>query len=559
MKNRNINIFLICLCLAWQCWSSCKKAEIVTSTTTDVNLVSYMRQNADAYSEFLKIIDKAGTTDYLNAYGHYTLFAPDNNAIKLYLEAKGGTIDKLTEEEAKNVVRFHLLDDTLYTTSFTDGKLTVPTMYGQYLITGTHNDASGVTRFQINRQALVTFPNVRTGNGILHKIDHVLMPSVKTLAQTITDNANYSIFKQALTETGYMDTLSTLKYVNDTTPRWLTVMAESDAALKAAGINSYSQLKAKYSNTGHPDRDNDSLRMFVGYHIVTDLKYLADIVSAPSHATLTPQEVITSKLKGQAILLNDETFGGVYEPGVEIDRDKSDISATNGVLHELKGSIYIKVRKPVAVYFDVADQPELRAQTSVFRKNGKNTVLSFGSLKDVTWSATANNLTYYCDATSSANYHYYFDYISLPNLRTASGTVNWIEFKTPLLIKGKYKVWLCYRKTNYTGASVQATFDGTAMQKVINCTEYINTTQTDQELEAAGWKRYSGAPKSNSTQCSRLLGTVDVLSTDRHSIRIIPIVDTRSEAISIDMIHFIPVDDVQFLPRFGRDGTLIYQ
>lgn len=539
--------------LAWV--AGCKKIEIITSTTTDVNLVSYMRNNTATYSEFLAVIDKAGSSSYLNAYGKYTLFAPSNEAFKKYLTTIGkASVNELTETEAKNIVRFHLIDDTLSTANFTDGKLPLPTMYGQYLVTGASNE-NGVSRYIVNRQGLIMVPNVRTGNGLLHQVNQVLRPSVISLAATIAQDANYSIFNQALVETGYADTLKTLKYVNDTIPRWLTLLAESNAVLKKAGISSYAQLKAKYSNTGDPKKDNDSLRLYMGYHILDGLKFLADIVSAPAHLTLAPQEVIITQLTGETILINDETFAGQHEEGAKIVRGTSDVAANNGVFHDLDASIYIKIRRPTNVHFDLGDQPEFRAQTAIFRKNGKNTP-ALTSFADIKFAGTSESISYFCEATSSSNYYTWYDGITLSSLRTASNTMNWIEFKTPLLIKGKYKVWLCWRKSA-GGKGVQVIVNNDTLPRVLNLLDYFPTS-TDAELLANGYKRYSNAPVTNSTQGAGLAGTVTIGTTGRQTVRLMAVADAKG-TVTLDMIQFIPIDNDQIFPRIARDGSFVYQ
>jgi hypothetical protein len=77
----------------------------------------------------------------------------------------------------------------------------------------------------------------------------------------------------------------------------------------------------------------DSLNIYVKYHIIPDPRYLADIVSASSHPTLAPLEVLASKLEDIKVLINDLDFNGVHEKGVELERATSDLSATTGVLH----------------------------------------------------------------------------------------------------------------------------------------------------------------------------------------------------------------------------------
>ncbi|HLO38524.1 MAG TPA: fasciclin domain-containing protein, partial [Lacibacter sp.] len=247
---------------------SCKKIDIVTATTEDVNIYDYLVKNGDKYSDFAKMIEKAGYADFLNAYGSYTVFAPTNDGVKAYLQETGKTsIDAFTVPEIQNIVKLHLIQDTIQTGSFTDGKLPLVTMLGQYLITGVTN-INGTSSYTVNRQALLLQPNITLSNGIVHAIDHVLKAATKTVAQTIEANPDYSIFTQALKETGYYDSLNIVNNP-DTTRRFLTAIAETNKALADSGITSYAALKTKYSNTGNPKNLNDSLHLYVAYHIST--------------------------------------------------------------------------------------------------------------------------------------------------------------------------------------------------------------------------------------------------------------------------------------------------
>ena len=266
---------------------SCKKLNIQETTTTDVNIVGYLENHLDSFSLFKQILDRTGNTAFLNAYGSYTCFAPTNTGVKNYLKDLGASsVDVADLNTLKDMVRLHLLEDTIYTSSFTDGKLPVITMYGQYLVTSVANK-DGASSYLINRQALVLNSNVKVGNGIIHVVDNVLRPAVKTIAAQLESNANYSIFVQALKETGFYTRLNTVS--TDSTKRWLTVFAESNKALADSGINSYASLKAKYSKTGNPTLPNDSLNMYVAYHVSMGLKFLGDIISTPTHETLLPQ------------------------------------------------------------------------------------------------------------------------------------------------------------------------------------------------------------------------------------------------------------------------------
>src|SRR5690349_20826555 len=141
MKKNISRITLILVSIACMVgFSRCHKVKIENATTSDLNIYPYLVANASEYSEWAKIIDKSGYAGYLTAYGSYTMFAPTNDAVHLYLtEVNKASVDAFTQAEAKDLVTFHLIQDTLATNTFKDGKLPTVTMYGQYLVTGVTN------------------------------------------------------------------------------------------------------------------------------------------------------------------------------------------------------------------------------------------------------------------------------------------------------------------------------------------------------------------------------------------------------------------------------------
>lgn len=539
---------------------SCKKIKYVESTTSDLNIYGYIKANPTKYSSITAIVDKSGYAGFLNAYGSYTMFVPTDSAVALYLTEVNKTLASLTEKEAQDIVKFHLLQDTLPTNTFKDGKLPTITMYGQYLVTGVVNDL-GISTILVNRQGTITQGNIKTGNGLIHQINRVLKPASKSIAELISADTRFSIFKQALQATGYYDTLNVINSTDPALRRWFTVLAETNQALADSGITSYAALKAKYNNTGNPLNPLDSLNIYIKYHIIPDTKYLADIVSASSHTTLAPLEVLASKLDDVKVLINDLDFNGVHEKGVELERTTSDLSATTGVLHTALAHFAPKVRFPTAVYWDVADFPEVRKLPAVFRRG--NFSFAYGAIKDITWDRTTNTMDYAYTTSSSINV-YWGDYLSVPMGNTTRH--NWIEFTTPIIIKGRYKVWVCYRAAKGSGTvglpggsnmPVQPSFDGVDLSRQFNfCEQRPNLS--DGELEALGWKKYS--PSSTQFMTGKFLGIIDVPTTDRHKFRLrsLPAAGTGNPSDFLDMVHFIPINQNQYLPRFNTDGSLQY-
>lgn len=539
----------------------CRKLKIEEATTDDVNIVGYLDKNLDSFFLFRQILEKTGNAAFLNAYGAYTVFAPTNSGVKTYLSKIGApSVDAADVNTLKDMVRLHLLEDTIYTSSFTDGKLPVVTMYGQYLVTSVTNK-DGASSYFINRQAIVQRSNIRVGNGVIHVVDNVLLPAVKTIAQQLEENPDYSIFVQAMKETGFYTVLNTVN--PDLSKRWVTVFAENNQALADSGFTSYAALKAKYSQTGNPANTNDSLHMYVAYHVSDGLKFLGDIISSPTHETFLPQEVLSVKLIDQNVVLNQDEFNGVLELGVVLNRTKSDNAATNGVFHDATAHYMVKFRKPTALYWDVSSFDEIKKLPAYYKKANYNFARPTEAdipIKSQPWGwgslAGTNTYSYLYSAASSITNAAYNNDISMLPMGLPARPV-WWELQTPPIVKGKYKVWICYRQQKQSSSSnmlCQVTVNGVVMQRTMNFTE-TRPAGTDAELEAIGWKRYT--ENTGNVWASRQVGVIEFTTTQSQVVRITPLVGTQNNN-NLDMIHFIPIDQEQVLPRFRPSGEMIY-
>ena len=558
-------------------FAACKKETFTQETTSDVNITDFLLQNPDQFSEFSKILQITEFDGFLAAYGTYTAFVPTNQALDAYVKSKGkSSVNEIPVADLKDLVRIHLVRDTIAAIFFNDGKLRTKTMFGQYLITGAQN-TGGVTSVTINRQANLKQPDIRVGNGIIHVIDNVLKPERLTIAQMIEADDNYSIFEEALRATGLYDSLNVLpENVTDTTKRYHTVLAESDAVLKAAGIDSYDELFDTYSDTKNPKLINDSLHLFVAYHILPGLKYTPDIFKASSHATLAPLDVVTSKLVGTSLLINDDVFNGKPEPGSEMNRAVSDRTAANGVLHAMSKGYFIKVRSPTAVYWEVTDQPEFTSLNGIFRVTNKQSRnFAPGEIKDISWKT--GSVKYVVAPELRQFYVFNNDFIQFASLRTNATANNWIEFKTPLLVKGRYKVWICFIRRG-GGSGVSVSFNGQLLPRVISLTERLPAHVlvgnkwtwpagvTPESLEILGKKitfsEYPYYSQNGQTidyyrdNYGALAGTITVEKTDRHTIRLDATADASGD-VQFDMIHFIPENEEQLWPKFNPNGAII--
>lgn len=538
---------------------NCTPDKIKERTDVSVNITDYLRQNDD-YSMFLEMLEITNYSSFMNTYGTYTLFLPTNEAVKKYLtEVGAASLKDVPLADLKEVVKLHILDQEVPTTSFTDGKISTPSQQGQFLITGAAN-INGVSSTTVNKTANITSSNLEVGNGVIHVIDRVLRVADKTLAQTIEADQSLSLFTEALKATGWYDKLNqplVMGTVAGSTTATLlghlTVLAQTNDVFKAAGFNTLDDLKAKYSHLHDPKNPADSLNLFISYRILPRLQYLADLAVTQSVETKAPLEVISVKLKTGNILLNEETFNGVLEPGIPVNRGLSDVTTSNGVVHFVNTNFFIKKRVPAPVYFDLGDQPEFRQLSAVFRKPGNRASLAKTLFSNVTWDGT-DVLTYDCSTKGSTSFldkGWHGDVIEIFRFRT--GNTQNIAFKTPVIIKGKYKVWVSYRYQGTKQPTVKVYFDGVALPRLINFLEPGNTTLNERVLESQGYKNHI-YPFTNRFN-TRLCGIIDVPTTGRHTISFESLSNPGAVAW-MDVVEFRPIDMDQIYPRFqaGGDG-----
>ncbi|OOV20245.1 fasciclin domain-containing protein [Flavobacterium sp. LM4] len=534
---------------------NCTSEKINERTDETVNITDFLRQNDD-YSMFLEMLEITNYSSFMNTYGTYTLFLPNNNAVKNYLADIGvASVKDVPLLNLQELVKLHILDQEVGTTAFTDGKIATPSQQGQYIITGAAN-IDGASSVTINKTAKITASNIKVGNGIIHIIDKVLRVADKTLAQTIEADQSLSLFTEALKATGWFEKLnqpltSTTVDGKTTLSGHLTVLTETNEVFKAAGINSLADLKAKYSHLNDPLNPEDSLNLFVSYRVLPKLQYLADLAVSPSLETKAPLEVISVKLATGKILLNEETFNGVLEKGIPVNRPSSDITTSNGVVHSVEQNFFIKKRNPAPVYFDLGDQPEFRKLSAIFRKPGNYVALAKSLFTEVTWDGV-DALTYVCAAKGSSSYQdraWKGDVIEI--FRFRNGNTQNIAFKTPVIIKGKYKVWVSYRWKSQKNPTVRAYFDGVALPRLINFQEQGVNNIDERVLESQGYKSHI-EPFTNRFN-SRLCGVIDVQTTGRHTITFESL-SNPGDTAWMDVVEFRPINMDQLYPRLQSGG-----
>ena len=86
---------------------------------------------------------------------------------------------------------------------------------------------------------------------------------------------------------------------------------------------------------------------------------------------------------------------------------------------------------------------------------------------------------------------------------------------------------------------------------------HATASSAPEVAEIDGYKMYN-AKKFNSVVISKLLGTIKVYTTGRHTLRLEPTTNRRVGQLgSVDMIQFIPMEENQLWPRVDVKGNWI--
>ena len=307
-------------------FASCKEDidESNLYTFTGETIEDYLTNRSERFSSFNYILSRIGYDKILSAYGTYTCFAPDNDAIAHYLDSlyndtvnvniphNGLTapgIEGLGPENPKadslceDIALFHLLGTKIMGVNMGNG-MTIKTMLGRDINTSID---PGSGEILISRHSAITSMDNELENGVLHEISQVISRSNMLVAGEMENRPElFTIFTQALKLTGLVDSLSAISttdvgrvdnkrnfYTPEKCELGYTIFPETDQALAAKGINNLDDLKA-YANkvygncadkeTGWYDyaRNHDikistgtdymnpwnTLNMFLRYHIL---------------------------------------------------------------------------------------------------------------------------------------------------------------------------------------------------------------------------------------------------------------------------------------------------
>jgi uncharacterized surface protein with fasciclin (FAS1) repeats len=121
---------------------------------------------AGTFKELLSQLEAAGLVGVLKGPGPFTVFAPNDSAF-----AHSRSMDKLSGDKTKlsNILKYHVVKGK-YSAEDLQSKRSLTTLEGESLMI---NAKDGKV---IVDGAIVTEPDVKASNGVIHVIDAVLVP-----------------------------------------------------------------------------------------------------------------------------------------------------------------------------------------------------------------------------------------------------------------------------------------------------------------------------------------------------------------------------------------------
>lgn len=374
---------------------------------------------------------------------------------------------------------------------------------------------------------------------------------------------NYSLIKEILKRSGLSATLA------DTTQSF-TFFLQDNADFADAEIYNLGDLLTKLRiATTEEKSDSVLLADFIKYSTIPNSIETDSLLTISELKTLAEGRKIFLSMDGgnssRSLKFNDLN-GHLTTPDAILDStsEYSSLHCSNGIIHKINGHLWVKDRKPHRIYWDIAEQPELMVLPG-FRRAGTVITLNNGDLADVSWNG--GTITYEAGSlpVSAANLVSNFQYIYGDYLRfnlNKTGSLQWIKFKTPVLIRGEYKVWVCYRREMEN--EVKATFkqedkEDQVLPYTFYMSDYAPAYESDEALGLQGWKFYTAKKKGKGVYMfSRLAGIINVESEGRHSLLFESVSALRNLVPgNWDMIQFIPVNDDQLSPRMDMLGNWI--
>ncbi|MFZ9661394.1 MAG: fasciclin domain-containing protein [Chitinophagaceae bacterium] len=279
------------------------------------NPLAYARSNAKFAALTVALARTGLYSALMKMDKDYTLFAPSDDAFK----AAGFTVDAIArapKEVLTSILLYHVVQAKVPAADVPAGpNAEVKTLNGASIFV-TKKDGNVFVN-----GGKVTYADVFAGNGVVHVINKLLLPPSGNIVKTLIDDPKFSLLVTAVV-TASKGTTNVAELLSGNGP--FTVFAPTNAAFLKLGLNEEAIKKT----------DPKILLSILGYHVIGNRIFSSDLSDGIKPTMLiggTTTITLTGgpKIQGSG---ND----------MPINIIKTDIVATNGVIHVVDGVILPK-------------------------------------------------------------------------------------------------------------------------------------------------------------------------------------------------------------------------
>lgn len=305
--------------------TSCSDDDNNNAVEIDNSIVDVASGNSD-FSILVQALNRAGLAQTLDGSGTFTVFAPTNAAFNSYLSANNfNSINDVPVSALRQVLLNHVIAGTAATSS------SLTTGYVRTEATGAASATNKISMF-INTNggvtingginnggAIVTTPDLRADNGVIHVVNRVI--ALPTVTSLVVADPDLSSLTAALTRNDQPDFAGIL---NGTNSSPFTVFAPTNAA--------FTGFLSEYSFAGLNAVPQAALEKTLKYHVVTGSNVLAsNLTNNMSVATLEGSTFTVNTTGGATITDENNRVSTI---------SKTDIQASNGVIHQINKVLF---------------------------------------------------------------------------------------------------------------------------------------------------------------------------------------------------------------------------
>lgn len=535
-------------------------------------IAEYIDGEAD-FTEYAKALRYSGTFNALNqstAGVSFTALVPTNEAMQEFYSRRGvSSLEELTPDYVRHFVLYHTVSDSIAIDKFVTMNEII-NIEGEPMSVWIDPENAG--QAVLGDEARITEMGLSASNGKIYVLSSVLTPLVETLVDRITDQGNSSIMLQALEASGWKKELSTIadttvvEGINQIRKRYYTLLNVTDETFSAAGIGSLDALRAKLVSLDTRGLTPDSLlREYVAYHIMQNSYRLADLaggegeVSSRLLGSNARNQIMSIDYDGTVSELESRFTFNAQGTSASFVRGACDIQGKNGYVHNLTSWLPVWEPLQTEVIWDLADYSDIKAAVTSY---GISYAPATPTDKDYKMGLGNTVYTYEMGegGKGSTSYSEGVSYVTPKSIRLPSsanpeivsaegyrndfvvfnvGYMGSVSVKTPVLVKGKYRVELCYYYA--TGLNFVRT-QGSGSNGGLICLSFDGRDDVKDYLNP-----YKQIPSSvTGFYHSTIFNEVTFDETTDHEFNMIVMDPAASSSssfyLAFDYIRFVPID-----------------